>query len=341
MAEVLSQSQIDALLNAARSGETLGEPAQNSEEKKYRKYDFKSPRKFTKDRLKMLDGIFENYARSINSRINGLMRATCEIELESAEEQRYYEFSNALTEGDVLTLAYVRYKHTGRQEDSPILLHVTMPLMLSMIDRMLGGEGDADNDLDTDYTLTDLELKVYENIMQDMVANMGESWSTYIGLNMEYGRVETNPTLVQPLGLDEIVVIMELTIKFPNCEGRMSVCLPGMMLTNLFGEITRLNATPINLDEGTYQTILDSIQDTDIELVGEMCRTQLKLSDVYHLNVGDVIDLHRPKDSPVYINIGGQHWFEGKMGVYNKNMAIKIGKTYGEAQGRNGEEDDR
>ena len=341
MAEVLSQSQIDALLNAARSGETLGEPAQNSEEKKYRKYDFKSPRKFTKDRLKMLDGIFENYARSINSRINGLMRATCEIELESAEEQRYYEFSNALTEGDVLTLAYVRYKHTGRQEDSPILLHVTMPLMLSMIDRMLGGEGDADNDLDTDYTLTDLELKVYENIMQDMVANMGESWSTYIGLNMEYGRVETNPTLVQPLGLDEIVVIMELTIKFPNCEGRMSVCLPGMMLTNLFGEITRLNATPINADEGTYQPILDSIQDTDIELVGEMCRTQLKLSDVYHLNVGDVIDLHRPKDSPVYINIGGQHWFEGKMGVYNKNMAIKIGKTYGEAQGRNGEEDDR
>ena len=156
-----------------------------------------------------------------------------------------------------------------------------------------------------------------------------------------YGRVETNPTLVQPLGLDEIVVIMELTIKFPNCSGRMSVCLPGMMLTNLFGEINRLNASPINSDKGTYQAILDSIQDTDIELVGEMCRTQLKLVDVYHLNEGDVIDLHRPKDSPVYINIGGKRWFEGKMGVYNKNMAIKIGKTYGEDQGRIDEENDR
>ena len=341
MAEILSQSQIDALLNAARSGEPLGEPENTPEEKKYRKYDFKSPRKFTKDRLKMLDGIFENYARSINSRINGLMRSTCEIELESAEEQRYYEFSNALTEGDVLTLAYVRYKHLDKQEDSPILFHVTMPLMLSMIDRMLGGEGDTDDDLDPDYTLTDLELKVYESIMEDMAGNMGESWGTYIGLDVEYGRVETNPTLVQPLGLDEIVVIMELTIKFPNCNGRMSVCLPGMMLTNLFGEINRLNASPINSDKGTYQAILDSIQDTDIELVGEMCRTQLKLVDVYHLNEGDVIDLHRPKDSPVYINIGGKRWFEGKMGVYNKNMAIKIGKTYGEDQGRIDEENDR
>ena len=92
-----------------------------------------------------------------------------------------------------------------------------------------------------------------------------------------YGRVETNPTLVQPLGLDEIVVIMELTIKFPNCSGRMSVCLPGMMLTNLFGEINRLNASPINSDKGTYQAILDSIQDTDIELVGEMCQNTVRL----------------------------------------------------------------
>ena len=108
MAEVLSQSQIDALLNAARNGEMdLAAKAESSSEKKYRKYDFYSPRKFTKDRLKMLSGIFENYTRIINSRINGLLHTTCEIDVESVEEQRYYEFSNALLEGDVLSLAGV------------------------------------------------------------------------------------------------------------------------------------------------------------------------------------------------------------------------------------------
>ena len=40
MAEVLSQSQIDALLNAARSGEMdLAASAEKTTEKKYRKYD--------------------------------------------------------------------------------------------------------------------------------------------------------------------------------------------------------------------------------------------------------------------------------------------------------------
>ncbi|MEI3363584.1 MAG: hypothetical protein V8R75_14195 [Oscillospiraceae bacterium] len=102
MAEVLSQSQIDALLNAVRSGEKdLNEPAEEQQEKKYRKYDFSSPRKFTKDRIKMLNGIFENYARIINSRLNARLRFNGEITVESIEEQRYYEFSNALTEGDV------------------------------------------------------------------------------------------------------------------------------------------------------------------------------------------------------------------------------------------------
>ena len=61
MAEVLSQNQIDALLNAARNGEMdLASTAGDKNSKKYRKYDFYSPRKFTKDRIKMISGIFES-----------------------------------------------------------------------------------------------------------------------------------------------------------------------------------------------------------------------------------------------------------------------------------------
>ena len=55
MPEVLSQSQIDALLNSMNSGGGGASPAEEEpQEKKYRKYDFSSPRKFTKDRLKMI-----------------------------------------------------------------------------------------------------------------------------------------------------------------------------------------------------------------------------------------------------------------------------------------------
>ena len=326
MAEVLSQSQIDALLNAARSGELdVDKPAEKSEEKKYRKYDFYSPRKFTKDRLKMLNSIFEGYARVINSRINALLHTTCEIEVDSVEEQRYYEFSNALTESDVLALAKIDLEKL--QEDTPILVHLATPVLLSMLDRLMGGEGDPDPALSNDYTLTDLELNMYEDMIRDLISIMGSSWENYITIHFSYIRTEVNPTLVQLIGYDETVVIVGINIKFPNCTGRMSLCLPGEMLTNVFSEISK-NTTRRSTGEDKSEEIFDSLRDSELEIVAELARTRILLSDLYHLNVGDVVDIKRSKDSPVFLNIGGRRWFDGKMGTSNKQVAVKIGETY-------------
>ena len=326
MAEVLSQSQIDALLNAARSGELdVDKPAEKSEEKKYRKYDFYSPRKFTKDRLKMLNSIFEGYARVINSRINALLHATCEIEVDSVEEQRYYEFSNALTESDVVALAKIDLEKL--QGEDPILVHMDTPVVLSMLDRMMGGEGEPDPALSSDYNLTDLELNMYEDLISDLIPILGNSWENYITIHFDYVRTEVNPTLVQLIGYEETVVIVGLNIKFPNCTGRMSLCLPGEMLTNIFTEISK-STSRRTTGEDKSEDIFDSLRESELEIVAELARTRILLSDLYHLNVGDVVDIKRPKDTPVFLNIGGRRWFDGKMGVSNKQVAVKIGETY-------------
>ena len=326
MAEVLSQSQIDALLNAARSGELdVDKPAEKSAEQKYRKYDFYSPRKFTKDRLKMLNSIFESYARVINSRINALLHATCEIEVDSVEEQRYYEFSNALTESDVVALAEI--DQAQLQGEDPILVHMDTPVVLSMLDRMMGGEGDPDPTISSEYNLTDLELNMYDSLIADLIPILGSSWENYITLRFSYVRTEVNPTLVQLIGYDETVVIVGLNIKFPNCTGRMSLCLPGEMLTNIFTEISK-NTSRRTTGEDKSEEIFDSLRDSELEIVAELARTRILLSDLYHLNVGDVVDIKRPKDSPVFLNIGGRRWFDGKMGTSNRQVAVKIGETY-------------
>ena len=326
MAEVLSQSQIDALLNAARSGELdMDSPKEESTEKKYRKYDFYSPRKFTKDRLKMLNSIFEGYARVINSRINALLHATCEIEVDSVEEQRYYEFSNALTESDVVALAKIDLEKL--QGEDPILVHMDTPVVLSMLDRMMGGEGEPDPSMSSEYNMTDLELNMYEDLIADLIHIMGSSWENYITIHFSYIRTEVNPTLVQLIGYDETVVIVGINIKFPNCTGRMSLCLPGEMLTNIFSEISK-STSRRSTGEDKSDEIFDSLRDSELEIVAELARTRILLSDLFHLNVGDVVDIKRSKDAPVFLNIGGRRWFDGKMGTSSKQVAVKIGETY-------------
>lgn len=333
MSEVLSQSQIDALLNAVRSGEkNLDQEPEEANKKSYRKYDFKSPRKFTKDRIKMLSGIFENYTRVINSRMNTLFHTTCDVMVESVEEQRYYEFSNALTDGDVLALVDAKVK--DKTEEVPALIHLSTSLGLCMMDRMMGGEGHMDLVPGGDYTYTDLELRLYENIITDLVSVMGVSWENYIAIDFQYSRTEVNPTLVQLIGLDEIVVIVDMKVQMGESSGRLSVVLPGMMLTNIFGEINRDNPVRKISGEDNSEEIFNQLRDSSLDIVAELGSTEMTLNDIYHLNVGDVIDLGQPKNSPVFLEIGGYNWFTGRMGTYKKNMAVKIDEVCYQAERR-------
>ena len=329
MAEVLSQSQIDALLNSMRSGGDEGKAEEKQPEKKYRKYDFTTPRKFTKDRIKMLNGIFENYTRVISSRLNAQLRTSCEITVESIEEQKFYEFNNALTEGDVLAMVNVTVqpREAGSEDiltEDPVMVYISTATALGMMDRLMGSENESERDIPMGYAYTDLELQLYEYMMKDIIPLMGTSWENYVPVSFEYERTQVNPTLVQLLNLDETVVLVDMKLTFSQSEGRMSIVLPGNVLMSIFGEVNRESMGRKVASEDNSSEIFDTLRDSTLEIIAELGDTQLTLSDIYHLNIGDVVDLGRSKDSPVFLEIGGYQWFTGRMGTHKKNLAIKI-----------------
>lgn len=328
MSEVLSQSQIDALLAAARNGDMdmTSSEKDKSEEKRYPKYDFYSPKKFTRDRLKMISSVFESYVRILSSRLNAMLHQACELEVDSVEEQRYFEFSNALSERDVLALATDSVADSADKE--PVLFHVTTGIMLSMLDRLLGGDGDNEGESNSDYQYTDIELRLYTSLMKNLIDSLSSAWKNYIDLNFEFQRVEVNPTLVQLIGLEEAVVIVGITIRTPVSRGRFSIVLPGTMLSDIFGMMNRETASVRQVNQQDSDDIMDYLRGSELEITAEFQHTILQLEDIYHLHVGDVIFLDQPKDSKIFLNIGGKRWFDGKMGVFQKNKAVRIDQTY-------------
>ena len=319
MAEVLSQSQIDALLQAAFNPEPDKPPPPPKE--KYQKYDFRSPRKYTKERLKMLNGVFDNYAKVLTTRINALVHATCEVTVDTVDEQRYYEFSNALLEGEVVSLAYLHLD--GQREETPVIICATPNVMISMFDRLCGGTGDVGY-LASDYAYTNVDLTLYSNLISEFVSLMGGSWENYLHLDFEFGRVETNPTLVQLIGMEETIVVVSVDVKFPNVEGRFDICLPDEVLSKIFEGISRQNRAMKKQLEDHSEEIYEHLEETDLVITAELGRTWLRLRDIYTLNVGDVIDMNIKKDSAVSLWIGERQWFSGLMGVDEKHVAVKI-----------------
>ncbi len=329
VADILSQSQIDALLNAALSGgDSKPAAVDKPPEQKYRKYDFYSPRKFTKDRMKVLEAVFENYSRVVASRLNRQLHTNCVVELESIEEQRYYEFANALSDGDILTVCYPEVPGEITNEDLPVLLHCTTDLMLKMIDRLMGGTGLADSAIEDGYILTGLELKLYESLARDFVSVLGGSWEAYLDADFPFRRVENNPTLVELIGVDETVIIVSCSVELPGGYGQISICLPGMVLTNMFSAIERANQVGRGSGEDNADEIMDILRGSELEITAELGRTTIQLLDLHFLNVGDVIDLNHPVEKPIFLRVGGRPWFSGKMGTQRTSKAIKIGKTH-------------
>lgn len=329
MAEVLTQSQIDALLNSVKEG-GLGEKTQQEKaEKKYRKYDFYSPKKFTKDKLKILNGVYESYARMVSSRLNSILRINCDVEIATVEEQRYYEFSNALNDNDVLTLVHAHLPDDS--DNTPVIMHTTAPLMLSMIDRMLGGIGEDSATVSSSYTYTDIEISLYENIIKYIIEIMKDGWSNYLDLDFEFLKLETNPSLMQVIGTDETIVIIILEISMKDMKGKINICLPGTLLSNIFSIFDKRNSLLNKVtthEEKTADEILGSIKGSTLEIKAKLGETQILLSDVYNLQVGDVINLNKAKDSEINLYVEDKPWFKGKLGVQNKNMAVKISEVF-------------
>ena len=80
MAEVLSQHEIDALLSALSSGEMDAEALKKEDVgKKIKTYDFKRALRFSKDQIRSLTRIFENYARLITTYFSAQLRTFVQI----------------------------------------------------------------------------------------------------------------------------------------------------------------------------------------------------------------------------------------------------------------------
>ena len=336
MADVLSQSQIDALLKSMQNGEPEKETKvveqkakTEAEETKYSRYDFYSPRKFTKEKMKILTSVFENYARILTSQVNGIFRVMTDITVMEVQERRYYEYVNAFHENDCMTLIDATVQGKGKN-NVPLMMYVTPGLVITLINHMLGG-GDEIVKVEPEYRYSDVEVALYRRVVEYFSSALKDGFSNYINVAFDVQRIEENPSMVQEIGLDETVAIIHLNVDVSGLAvEKIRICMPGTLLEFIFHVIdSRKHIARGFSYEDNKEIIMDNIRYSQLPLTGQLGTVELELNDIYHLKVGDVIDLNKPKNSSVKLYVGRQPWFIGQMGIYKKNIAVRIsGRTY-------------
>ncbi|MCL1788737.1 MAG: flagellar motor switch protein FliM [Oscillospiraceae bacterium] len=324
MADALTQEQIDAMLNSAMSGEVL-EIDPSSMEITIKDYDFRAPKKLTKERMKTLDSIFDNYARLMSSYLTGLLRLYCKVTLVSIEEQKYFEFNNALPDYVIMGISSLKVDDED-VDDVTAIVQLSNSISYIMIDRLLGGRGEY---TDSERDFTEIETNVMGGIVKNMVSMFQEPWENYVEVQPELEKIETNSRVVSNIGYDDTMVIAVLEVHLNEVKSIVSVCIPALELDGLMQKYTTFNArgskkTDAAREDERKETIMTTLSQSLLNVTAVLGETNLDMFDVMNLQTGDIIPLGKSIDGNIVLNIGGQTWFDGKLGVYNSKKAIKI-----------------
>lgn len=326
MPDILSQSQIDALLKGISSGDVAAEETDTSGKKKIKEYDFRSPKKFTKEQLRTIDSLHETLSRLLSNFFSGILRVFSDVSVMQVEEQRYYEYNNALPDTALIGLVDLLPKGTNMNE-STLMLDMSTNIGYFLIDRLLGGPGDG-YALSRDFT--DIEIAVLANIYQKLVGYMQDSWCDYLEVTCGLDSIETNPRLLQIYAPEDIVVIVVLSVKLRELEGTLSVCIPAIGLEEMFGDFTskysRVNKkmSDESRENMRKQIITDTLYDSGLDVRAVFDRTHLELMDVMRLRVNDVIPLNKHTNGVVDLFVNDKPWFTGKLGTMKNKKAVKI-----------------
>ena len=322
MGEVLSQSEIDELFKALNTGEiNVNDMQDASEQKGVKVYDFARPSKFSKEQLRTLEIIFENYGRLISTYLSGHLRTMVSAEVMNAEAITYSEFSNALINPVILAVT------DFRPLKGSILLELSPNMGYTIIDRVLGGSGSG---LNTIRDFTDIERVILEKIFVQFVQLLVEPWQNVVELDPMLEKIETNSQVVQIISPNETIALVTLNIKIGNVAGMMNICIPHLVIESI---MDRLNTKfwfaqkEQELGPSYEEYIQKMIQKSRVPVKAILGKTHITIKEFLELARMDIIKLDKDIDTDLEIYVGNILKFTGTPGEYKNKVAIKINQV--------------
>ncbi|MBO4319834.1 MAG: flagellar motor switch protein FliM [Treponema sp.] len=321
MNEVLSQDEIDQLLQAISSGDNDSDDFKPvSDTRRIKIYDFRRPDKFSKEQIRTVSNMHETFARLTTTSLSAQLRTLVHVHVASVDQLTYEEFIRSIP--TPTTLAVINMDPLKGNA----VLEIAPEITFIMIDRLFGGSGDTGGKVNRD--LTDIEQSVMEGIIVRILANMREAWTQVIDLRPRLQQIETNPQFAQIVPPSEMVILVTLEIKIGEEAGMMNICIPYITIEPIVSKLSSQFWFSSVRRSSTTQylgTLKEKLSDVDMELIAELGSMNVPIKDVLNLHIGDVIRFNTSKiNDPLVLSVGSQKKFYCQPGVIGKKRAVQI-----------------
>ncbi len=318
MPEILSQDEIDALLEALSSGTLDVEAIKQKETKKIKVYDFKRPDKFSKDQIRGLQMIHESFARLLTTTLSARVRSVVQMKVVSVDQVTYEEFTRSLLNPTVLVLFSLE------PLEGTSILEINPSLIFAIIDRLLGGRGEP---LRKPRELTDIEVTVVRRLIDDFLSVLEEAWGHVVELKLRFEGLETNPQFVQIAPPNDMTAVVTLDAKVGDIEGMINLCFPYFILEPIVSKLSAqywFSAIRKETPPEMLENLKRRLERVRIPVSVELGTSSITVEELLNLDVGDVILLNEKVNSLVSIKVGERVKFKGKVGTVGRKLAVRV-----------------
>jgi flagellar motor switch protein FliM len=313
LADILSQQEIDALLSAINNGDLQAADVKIIEEK-VKVYDFKRAMRYSKEQLRSITRIHENFTRMLTSNLATQLRTNVQIEIDLVEQVTYHEFIASLPSKTILNIFEVN------PMDGKMVLEINPHVAYAILERLLGGQGDPSA---RDGSLTEIEMILMQKVLRRTFDLYQNAWRNVEKLNIKWEAMESNPQFIQIASSNDTVIVIALRVTIGETTDRMTICLPHLIVEPVLPKLSNQQWFSYSLKANTSQQdkLQQNLDHVRVPVIAELGRATLPVSDLVNLQIGDVIGIESDK---LQLKVGQVTRFLGNPGIQKGHYAVQV-----------------
>ncbi len=222
MNQVLSQSEVDALLAAVSEGEVAagGEGGGGEgNDKGVVVYDLTSQDRIIRGRMPQLDVIYERFMRSFRVSLSSALRRIATLNHASTDFLKFGEFINTLPMPTCMSVL----RFNGLRGSA--LFVIESKLAYALVDSFFGGA-------DRPYTKVDgkdftpIELSIVRKVVELAIQDLENAWSSVAKIDCSFVRTEVNPQFVGIVPPTDVVIASTFDVELESANGTITLVGP-------------------------------------------------------------------------------------------------------------------
>lgn len=330
MNQVLSQSEVDALLSAVSDTDTpsgdsggakknSGNGKVNNSDANVVTYDLTSQDRIIRGRLPQLDVIYEKFMRSFRVSLSSTLRKIASLTLASTEFLKFGEFINTLP---MPTCMCVLRFQTLR---GSALFVIESKLAYALVDSFFGGADRPYSKIEgKDFTA--IELSIIQKVVNLAIDDLEEAWSSVEKIGCTFLRTEVNPQFVGIVPPTDVVIATTFDVELENANGTITIVIPYSTIEPIKQKLANgFQVESDQTDKKMWATIIkEQLMETDLGIKVNLGETEILLNELMKLKVGDVIALDQDATGEFDIKVEGVNKFKGFYGIHHGTVAVQI-----------------